>query len=282
MAYVKLFESIIHSTVWQEPLETKVTWITMLAMADQHGVVSASIPGLAKAAGVTLEGCERALATFLAPDKYSRTPDFEGRRIEPVQGGWVLLNHAFYRDLRERDDRREAARIGMQALRARRKDVNEPVNPLTDVGKVNQASASASEDKKPSAPKPARETREEAFERFWAIYPNKKGKADALKTWLRLKLAPMADTIIADVQKRLRSDEQWTKDGGRFIPHGSTYVNGRGWEDGLGVEPAKPEPRQGPSPRKTREQERDSAREAKELLRANDPEMFRQLYQEEP
>ena len=87
--FVKLFGSILDSTVWQEPATTRVVWITMLAMTDESGFVAASVPGLAHRAGVTLEECETALAAFLRPDPYSRTKEHEGRRIEADDGGVV-------------------------------------------------------------------------------------------------------------------------------------------------------------------------------------------------
>ena len=68
------------------------------------------------------------------------------------------------------------------------------------------------------------------FAEFWAAYPVKKGKADALKSWTRRGLDAIADRILADVEARKVRDRQWL-DG--FIPHGSTYVNGRGWEDDI-------------------------------------------------
>lgn len=66
--YVKVFDSIIHSTIWREGLHVKVVWITLLAMADFNGEVQASLPGLANAAGVTLPECEEAVARLMAPD----------------------------------------------------------------------------------------------------------------------------------------------------------------------------------------------------------------------
>lgn len=108
--FTKLFSSITESTVWCEPAHTRLVWITMLAMADRRGRVWASVPGLANRARVPLEDTEKALATFLAPDKYSRTPDHEGRRIEPIDGGWQLLNHAKYREMRDDEVRREYQR----------------------------------------------------------------------------------------------------------------------------------------------------------------------------
>jgi hypothetical protein len=98
--FVKLYGSILDSTIWLEPLPTKVVWITMLAMADADGCVVSSIPSLAKRAGVSREEVHTALATLAAPDPDSKTSDHEGRRIERVDGGWLILNHRKYRDMR--------------------------------------------------------------------------------------------------------------------------------------------------------------------------------------
>ena len=97
MSYTKLDQNITSSTVWREPNHVRVTWITLLAMVDKHGEVHASIPGLADIARVTIQECEDALNRFKSPDPYSRTKDFEGRRIEDIDGGWFLLNYAKYR-----------------------------------------------------------------------------------------------------------------------------------------------------------------------------------------
>lgn len=98
--FVKLYGSILDSTIWLEPLPTKVVWITMLAMADAEGCVVSSIPGLAKRAGVSRQDCEAALETLAAPDPDSKTQEFEGRRIQRIDGGWLIINHRKYRDLR--------------------------------------------------------------------------------------------------------------------------------------------------------------------------------------
>lgn len=98
--FVKLYGSILTSSVWAESKETRLVWITMLAMADKEGRVDAAIPGLAHAARVTVAECEEALRTFMQPDTYSRTKENDGRRIDEVDGGWVVLNHEKYRDIR--------------------------------------------------------------------------------------------------------------------------------------------------------------------------------------
>lgn len=114
MSFTKLFGSILDSTVWQQPGHVRLVWITMLAMKDIDGVVEASIPGLAKRAGVSIDEAESALAALMAPDPYSRTKDYEGRRIAEVDGGWRVLNHHKYRERMDAEESRQK-RLDRQA-----------------------------------------------------------------------------------------------------------------------------------------------------------------------
>jgi hypothetical protein len=104
MGYAKLFDEIIHSTIWRAPRHVRLLWVTMLAIADANGEVMASIPGLADAARIEVEECEDALKILNTPDKYSRTQDLEGRRIIPIDGGWLLVNYTKYRKKLSRED----------------------------------------------------------------------------------------------------------------------------------------------------------------------------------
>lgn len=77
------------------------------------------------------------------------------------------------------------------------------------------------------------------FSEFWKAYPRKVGKATAEKAWAKLKVTDeLHSTILAALEKHKVSD-QWTKDGGQYIPHPSTWLNQRRWEDEL--EAAQPE-----------------------------------------
>lgn len=118
MTFTKLFSSITESTIWQEDDKTRLVWITMLAMADRQGRVWASIPGLAHRARVPLHACRTALRKLAAPDKDSRTPDHQGRRIEAIDGGWILLNHAKYREIRDHEAILESKRRYINTRRA--------------------------------------------------------------------------------------------------------------------------------------------------------------------
>jgi hypothetical protein len=122
--FTKLFNSILASSIWCEDDKTRIVWITMLAMADQFGTVEASVAGLAHHAHVSKEDCDKALAKFLAPDSDSRSTEFDGRRIERIDGGWRLLNHGKYRKLMSLEERREYYRLKKQEYRKREKEAN--------------------------------------------------------------------------------------------------------------------------------------------------------------
>jgi hypothetical protein len=124
MTFTKLFSNITASTIWCEDPETKVVWITLLAMADKNGRVFGSIPGLAGIARVPLKSCRIALQKFLDPDPDSRTKDHEGRKIEEIDGGWHLLNHAKYRSLRDEEQRKEYKRKWISDKRSVDKSVD--------------------------------------------------------------------------------------------------------------------------------------------------------------
>ena len=125
-SYTKLFNSIVTSTIVSEPVATRWLWVTMLAECDANGCVWASVPGLARVANLTIDEVEAGLKCFLSPDPYSRTKDNDGRRIEEVDGGWRLLNHAKYRAKLSYEERKDYKREWDREHRAKKSSVNEP------------------------------------------------------------------------------------------------------------------------------------------------------------
>lgn len=129
--WTKLFSSIIDSSVWQEDDKTRLVWVTMLAKSDRHGMVESSVPGLAHAAHVSLEDCLAALKKLSDPDPYSRSKEYEGRRIAEAPGGWTILNRAKYRDEDDRARRTEYQRLKQKEYREKKRAKPEPAKPPT-------------------------------------------------------------------------------------------------------------------------------------------------------
>lgn len=112
---------MLHSSVWQESVSTKLMWVTLLLMANRDGEVRAAIPGLANAAGIPIAECEAAMATFMAPDPYSQSQEYGGQRVKHENGVWVILNYSHYRGLESAEEARVkgAARVAKhRALKA--------------------------------------------------------------------------------------------------------------------------------------------------------------------
>lgn len=77
-------------------------------------------------------------------------------------------------------------------------------------------------------PKPISTT---SFSTFWTAYPRKAGKAQAGKAWQKLNPDSTLQGRIFEALEWQRQQVEWQKDGGKFIPHAATWLNGRRWED---------------------------------------------------
>ena len=121
MAYTKLFEEIVASSVWDEDDKTRLVWITMLAIKNRDHFVRGTNRYLALAARVSQEDCDRALEKLSSPDASSRTPDNEGRRIRRENGGWTILNGEKYQQALSYEDRKAYNREKKAESRRRKK-----------------------------------------------------------------------------------------------------------------------------------------------------------------
>lgn len=122
MPYVKIDANILRSSVWPDR-DRRSVWFTMLVMAlpestdaptqaydvdtmqptwmvpaGNYGLVSAASEGIAREDGCSLDCCLTQLRSLAAPDMQSRSPDFDGRRVARVAGGYLVLNYGSYRD----------------------------------------------------------------------------------------------------------------------------------------------------------------------------------------
>jgi len=140
--FTKLFNSLITSTVWQEDNDTRIMWITLLALADFEGKVCGSVPGIANLANIPVEVCEKALKKLSEPDKYSRSTENEGKRIKTTEDGWQILNYAKYRN--KKVDRkaylRQKQREHREKERNKEKEEKANTHTHTHTHSVNEAS----------------------------------------------------------------------------------------------------------------------------------------------
>lgn len=69
------------------------------------------------------------------------------------------------------------------------------------------------------------------FPKFWALYPRKQDKAKALKAWAKLKVTDELFSLITKGLSAQVVSADWVKEGGKYIPMPTTWLNGKRWED---------------------------------------------------
>ena len=98
--YNKLFTKILDSSIWLESMPTRIVWLTMIAAMDEDGFCQfASVGNVASRARVTRAEAQKAIDRLEGPDEDSGDPDNDGRRLERVPGGWMVLNAKKHRDM---------------------------------------------------------------------------------------------------------------------------------------------------------------------------------------
>lgn len=218
--YNKLFSKILDSSIWLESDTTRIVWFTLLAAMDQDGFAQfASVPNLAHRARVSVEAAEKAVKTLESADPNSSDPDNEGKRIERVPGGWMVLNCQKYQELVTRAISREQTRIRV-ARHREKKGCNAHVT--VEKRGVTQSDAEAEAEKHTQ--------RADGFEKFWQLYPKKRNKLSASRAWLDFNCQPIAEKIMATLRLALDSKE-WNEDGGRWIPNPEKWISSGAWEN---------------------------------------------------
>ena len=123
MPFVKLDCGILNSTTWVDK-DTRDVFITALLLAEPfelkeatdqikvrsledagfevpagwYGFVPSASLGIIRHAMIDEEAGLAALERLGSPDQESRTPDYDGRRMVRVDGGYLILNYQKYRD----------------------------------------------------------------------------------------------------------------------------------------------------------------------------------------
>ncbi len=200
--FAKIFQSMYDGSLAQRgPWEALVTFQQFLILADRFGDVDIHPEVISRRTLIPMDVITKGIEELSKPDPYSRDPSEEGRRLVLLSStrdwGWHIVNYTKYSQIRSAEERRAQRAQHYEDTKAK------------DVDTATQ----------------------QRFERFWNSYPRKVSKQHALKSWL--KVAPdesLANTIITALNEQKESP-QWLKENGQFIPHPTTWLNQRRWEN---------------------------------------------------
>ena len=141
MAFVKLDCNILNSTIWYD-FAAKNVFLTALLMSrprkitepleqievetldltgfvvppGEYGFVEAAGIGIVHLSGMNQVEGIAALKRLCSPEADSRSPEFDGRRMARVNGGYLILNHKKYHDKDHTSPERSARWRKKQAL----------------------------------------------------------------------------------------------------------------------------------------------------------------------
>jgi hypothetical protein len=122
--YGKIFDSIYNGTLYGQ-WEALVTMQQLIVLADVDGVVDMTPMAISARTSIPREIIDKGLDILGSPDKYTRTPGSDGRRIELIDDhrpwGWVLVNYEHYKALRDADTVRAQTRARVRKHRENKK-----------------------------------------------------------------------------------------------------------------------------------------------------------------
>jgi len=128
--WTPLWSSTLESTLWEEPWNVRLLFLTLLMLRDPDHVVRESLRVIAKKANLDPDKrqgyrlCEEAMKVLMAPDERSEeAQEYEGRRVKVTpEGYYEILNAQKYVDQMADLWRRLRKSQAQRARRQREKD----------------------------------------------------------------------------------------------------------------------------------------------------------------
>jgi hypothetical protein len=113
LQFIKFYPSILDSSLWDEPAEVTKVFQTFWSKSDFEGNVNATYNSLYRSANLrdfngnllSIELFDRCIEKLLSPDKNSRSPEEEGRRIIRIgESNWKITNFKKYHNFTYSDN----------------------------------------------------------------------------------------------------------------------------------------------------------------------------------
>lgn len=150
--FSKLFARITESSLMEEDIMVRYTFIMLLAIADSKGLVIGTDIAISRRLNMPLDEFRKSAQVLMAPDPDSNSPAKDGRRIIPSEGerGYELVNYLTYRQMKNAENKKEYMREYMRAKRRSCKQKANAANNVTpDVTDVTQAEEEVDGDAEP-------------------------------------------------------------------------------------------------------------------------------------
>lgn len=260
MPFVKLDCGILNSSLWVDR-DMRSVFITGLMMAEfreflepvpqisvrsleltgwcapagWYGFIPAAGTGIVRRDGIddTAAGLD-ALEALGNPDPDSRSKAHDGRRMIRIDGGYIVLNYAEYRD------RDYGAADRMKRYRDRQRQKRD----VTRNGDASLRNVTQAEAELQRAELQTKDLTTFGFASTWTLYPKRAGgnsRADALKCWnARVKAGVSEQALHEGVVRYATYCVAMDKVGTEYVKQARTFFGpNRHWEEPWDVPPKK-------------------------------------------
>lgn len=163
-----------------------------------------------------------------------------GQEVPQLSGGakivFGLLRRQFERDSESYESKRlKLSENGRKGGRPKANESKENQLLFSESKKSQEKEEDKEKEKDKEEDKDKKKEKADAlasmFARFWAVYPRHEAKQTALKAFTKINPdEALLETILSAVEC-FKNAAQWQEDGGQYVPHPSTFLNQRRWED---------------------------------------------------
>jgi len=126
--YGKIFTSIYDGSLVAD-WRALITFQQFIILSTQDGMVDMTPDAISRRTGIPIEHIKTGIEILEKEDKYSRTPDQKGRRIELIDShrpwGWHIINHEKYKQIHDLNTVREQTKERVRRHRERKKEKEE-------------------------------------------------------------------------------------------------------------------------------------------------------------
>lgn len=126
--YGKIFDSIYDGTL-AEDWRALITFQQFIVLCDADGMVDMTPQAISRRTGIPIEHIKAGIEVLEKADKYSRTPEEDGKRIELIDEhrpwGWHIVNHEKYKNMRDADTIRAQTRERVRRHREKKRAVTD-------------------------------------------------------------------------------------------------------------------------------------------------------------
>lgn len=246
--YAKVFSSLWNGSLVGQS-GPQLVFVYLLANCNADGCVDIHPRVIASLTGLPESEVRSALSTLESPDPTSRSVNQEGARIERMDAhrdwGWQIVNHSYYRSLKDPDTLKVQTRARVAKHREMKRSVTlgNALKRHTDADNRSQKSEALEPNTSPlngsggglmTAESMKNKQAEwlEAFENaFYPEYPRKVKPDEARKAWLQMKPWSQVncDLIYQGLQswKGYWNQHQVAKD---KIPYPASFLRSGQWK----------------------------------------------------